>query len=260
MNQRGVKWNQDKPKLSLIDPDFSESMAKVLNLGENRYGVGNWKLGLKYSEVLDALKRHTAAIERGEDIDPDTGEPHATSIACNAMFLNWYQNRYMEHLDDRHHRMQGLQKDLTERSLLQESASQERPTVSTMFKQDSQPTAAGSQGEVAESPVASSLPPKPPADPVVVLQERIASWADRVFPDRTPHGSLCKMVMEEIPELLNGGLDDPLEYADVLILLLDVAHLRGIDAIAAAHQKMGVNERRKWQVDPETNMMHHLGE
>lgn len=262
MSQRGVKWNQEKPKLSLIDPDFSESMAKVLNLGENRYGVGNWKLGLKYSEVLDALKRHTAAVERGEDVDPDTGEPHATSIACNAMFLNWYQSRHMEYLDDRHHRMQGLQKDAAQRGFLQEPTGQERPGVPTVQQQDSQPAAANSHRTVAQSTVASdSLPPvPPPADPVTVLQGRIAVWADRVFPHRTPHGSLCKMVMEEIPELLNGGLDDPLEYADVLILLLDVAHLRGIDAIAAAHQKMSINERRKWQVDPETNMMHHVGE
>ena len=68
------------------------------------------------------------------------------------------------------------------------------------------------------------------------------------------------MMVHELPELLNGGLDDPLEYADVLILLLDIASLRGIDAIAAAHEKMSVNERRQWAVDPRTGLMSHTRE
>ena len=97
-------------------------------------------------------------------------------------------------------------------------------------------------------------------DSIIHLQDRITNWADRVFPERTAEGALTKLVLEEIPELLHGGLDDPLEYADVLILVLDIAALRGIDAVAAAHEKMTINEARKWKKNLTTGMMSHIEE
>lgn len=90
------------------------------------------------------------------------------------------------------------------------------------------------------------------------LQKEIKEWADQVFPDRTPYAALSKMIMEEIPELLNGGLDDPGEWADLLILVMDAADLRGIDVLEAAFDKMEINRTRSWEVDPETGIMHHV--
>jgi len=90
------------------------------------------------------------------------------------------------------------------------------------------------------------------------LQEEIKTWADQVFPNRTPYSALSKLVMEEIPELLNGGLDDPGEWADLLILVLDGADLRGIDVVQAAFDKMEINRHRTWKVNPETGIMHHV--
>jgi len=90
------------------------------------------------------------------------------------------------------------------------------------------------------------------------LQQEIKTWADQVYPDRTPYSALSKMVMEEIPELLNGGQDDPGEWADLLILVLDAAGLRDIDAVQAAWDKMEINKQRSWEVDPETGIMHHI--
>lgn len=90
------------------------------------------------------------------------------------------------------------------------------------------------------------------------LQEEIKTWADQVFPDRTPYSALAKMIMEEVPELLNGGQDDPGEWADLLILVLDAADLRGIDVVQAAWDKMEINKTRTWEVDPETGIMHHV--
>lgn len=93
---------------------------------------------------------------------------------------------------------------------------------------------------------------------MVNLRRVIKEWADSVYPNRTAHSALSKMVMEEIPELLNGGLDDPGEWADLLILVLDAADLRGIDVIRAAFDKMEVNHRRNWAVDPDTGIMSHV--
>ena len=90
------------------------------------------------------------------------------------------------------------------------------------------------------------------------LQQKIKTWADGIYPDRTSAGALVKMVMEEIPELLNGGLDDPLEWADVLILLIDASALRGIDIVRAAWEKMDINEKRFWAIDPDTGLLHHV--
>lgn len=236
------KDDTKKPPLSLVDPDFVESMARVLEYGEQKYGTGNWKGGLAYTRLIDAAARHLAAIQRGEDIDPETGEPHTQHAASCLMFLNWYRNHNLgERLDDRHYKeMPGLRGDQLE--LYKEP---DRPPRLDLPEVQQQEAGGGST---------------PATDPVEHLQDRIAGWADRVFPHRTPENALQKLVMEEIPELLNGGLDDPHEYADVLILVLDVAKLRGIDAIQAAHEKMTINEARSWEMDESTGLMHHVGD
>ena len=60
--------------------------------GAKKYARGNWMRGMSWNEVLDSMKRHIAAIEMGEDIDPDSGLPHIDHIACGAAFFSWYQN------------------------------------------------------------------------------------------------------------------------------------------------------------------------
>ena len=98
-----MRWNRHKTRLSLICPHFAEDLARQLGVGENRYGAGNWKKGLQISEVLDSLKRHTAALERGEEVDPDTGLHHSVAITSNAMFLHYYHRTgQQDTLDDRH--------------------------------------------------------------------------------------------------------------------------------------------------------------
>jgi hypothetical protein len=206
----GIKQDQGKAPLSLIDPDFIEMVARILDAGEQKYGKSNWRLGLHYSRVIDAARRHLAAMERGEDIDPDSGFPHAGHVTCNMLFLDYYRRKEM-----------GTEWD-------------DRPFADRNMNK--------------------------PVDPVKFLQHRIVEWADRVYPDRTAHGALVKLVLEEIPELLHGGLHDPLEYADILILVLDIASLHGFDAIRAAHQKMDINERRRWTVDSDTGLMRHVEE
>lgn len=241
----GIKWDSDKPQLTLVDPLFVEGVARVLQMGEERYGPGNWKKGLAYSRVLDAARRHLAAVELGEDVDPDSGMFHVEHAACNMMFLAYFMRNQEHELDDRHfdQKMPGLPAREGDKALRPKSQGKERLDLQPV--QESKPQLRKEKSQI---------------DPIRELQERITEWADRVFPSRTPEGALHKMMVHELPELLNGGLDDPLEYADVLILLLDIASLRGIDAIAAAHEKMAINERRQWAVDPRTGLMSHTRE
>lgn len=240
-----IRNDADKPKLTLVDPAFREAMARVLAYGEATYGQGNWKEGMHYTRVLDSAARHLAAIERGEWLDADTNQPHAAHVACNMMFLNWLHSNDKRDYDD-------------------------RPFLPADARLPSVP-GANPAGRVHDEPSAALRLDLPEVreqgaqrgqeeDPIKALQQRIATWADRVFPDRTASDALHKLIMEEIPELLNGGLDDPHEYADVLILVLDVAFLRGIDAVQAAHGKMSINEKRRWQRDPHSGLLKHIPE
>lgn len=90
----GVKFDQDKPRMDLLDADALEGLAKVLTFGAKKYAAHNWRGGLSYSRLLAALLRHTFAILRGERIDPESGLPHIDHIGCCWMFAsNMMKNR-----------------------------------------------------------------------------------------------------------------------------------------------------------------------
>lgn len=90
----GYKKRMDDPKKlqpSMIPPTFIEGVTQVLMFGAKKYARGNWMRGMSFTDVLDAIKTHTLAIERGEDLDADSGLPHIYHIGCGLAFLSWYQ-------------------------------------------------------------------------------------------------------------------------------------------------------------------------
>jgi NTP pyrophosphatase (non-canonical NTP hydrolase) len=88
------------------------------------------------------------------------------------------------------------------------------------------------------------------------LQAEIAQWADELNPDRTALSLIAKM-LEEVGELIaSDRQDDPLELADVLILALDLAHIKGIDVADAVQRKMRVNRTRRWRIADNGAMSH----
>lgn len=89
------------------------------------------------------------------------------------------------------------------------------------------------------------------------LQDRITRWADSNFPQRTTADVLLKLY-EEVGEYCRNP-KSALEMGDILILLLDVAHLNGIDVHKAVEEKMDINESRQWRVDEHTRIMRHVG-
>lgn len=95
------------------------------------------------------------------------------------------------------------------------------------------------------------------------LAEYVHDWANSTFPDRQPKAALTKLVMSEIPELLvelqtNGpGPHLEGEWADCLILLLDLAAIWGIEPAEAIMAKMRVNEARTWVKDEELGHYQH---
>ncbi len=91
------------------------------------------------------------------------------------------------------------------------------------------------------------------------LQKEIKDWADEVFPNRTAHSALTKLMLEEIPEF-SLAQHEPGEYADLVILLFDIASLNDIDIAKAVSDKMTINRNRDWEVNPGTGIMHHIRE
>ena len=104
-----MRFNDKKPRMSLIDADAMEGLAKVLTFGAEKYDAHNWRKGLFYSNLLDSMLRHVAAIQRGEDYDLESGQLHVDHIMCNAMFLSHYQHTGRTELDDRYKKPTTLQ-------------------------------------------------------------------------------------------------------------------------------------------------------
>lgn len=93
------------------------------------------------------------------------------------------------------------------------------------------------------------------------LQSIVVRWADRQFPNRVPSMALLKM-FSEIGEVIDAP-SDPMEWADVLILFLDVAKLSGVsgDQLTAAFlRKMEINEGRRWNDENGLGVISHIKE
>lgn len=103
MIDKGLRYNEGKIRYDLLPPFSIEQLAKVLGKGAEKYVDRNWELGMRWSKVIASLKRHLAAVERGEDYDHETGLLHAAHILTNAAFLTEYYKIYPQG-DDRPHK------------------------------------------------------------------------------------------------------------------------------------------------------------
>lgn len=63
------KFDEGKPRMSLVSPWAVLGMAKVMTHGDQKYGAWNWLHPTNWSRFLDATLRHVNALERSEDID-----------------------------------------------------------------------------------------------------------------------------------------------------------------------------------------------
>lgn len=213
------KFDSDKAPLALIDPRFIEEIARVCAMGEQKYGANNWR-GLTVERLISAVKRHLASIEVSEDIDDESGYSHMAHAASGLMFINWILANRPEQ-DDRR-----WADSANTPSCVKKWAEEYGKSV-PMEEQLEPATRTFSGGSIADT------------------QRLIAGWADEVFPDRTISEAVFKM-KKELLELEGSKHLDPGEFADVAILLLDIAHLAGVDIAKAVEDKMRVNMARQW--------------
>ena len=237
-----TKFDGAKAPLCLIDPVFTEQVARVLAIGEGKYGKNNWR-GLQTERLLSAVKRHVLEIEKGNDIDEETGEPHAAHAASGLMFIEW-QRRHRCNLDDRRWTepraaVPVLRADTGGRVHAQPHGEVRLDMQEVHQNSADQPASPRSytQGTIADS------------------QRAIAAWADRTFPDRTIEEAIKKLKKEAAELEVSGHLDAG-EFADVAILLFDIALLQGIDLSRAIENKMRINERRVWAKQEDGTHQH----
>ena len=104
----GTKFDEEKPRLDLVTPEFIEGVAKVLTFGAKKYDAWNWAEGIDFSRVYGAAQRHLNEWKKGTNYDEETGLNHLYHAACCLMFLSSYQEWNMSELDDRYKKTEGL--------------------------------------------------------------------------------------------------------------------------------------------------------
>jgi hypothetical protein len=101
LHQTGVKFDQDKPMMHLIDSYAAEQLALVLTFGAKKYAANNWRKGLAITRLVGAALRHLFALLGGQTNDPETGLNHAAHAMCCCMFIVWTM-KHRPDMDDRH--------------------------------------------------------------------------------------------------------------------------------------------------------------
>lgn len=70
--------------------------ARVFEFGKKKYAAWNWTKGMPWSVPLACAARHLLALDRGEDLDEDSGLPHLGHFWCNVIMLYTFEKTYPE--------------------------------------------------------------------------------------------------------------------------------------------------------------------
>ncbi len=97
----GLKYDEGKLLMSLVDPRYIEDVAGVLTFGAKKYKPNSWQT-VEDAErrYTDALLRHTTAFLKGEYLDPESGLTHLSHMATNIMFLSHFERNKVRVLND----------------------------------------------------------------------------------------------------------------------------------------------------------------
>ena len=99
-----LRYNSGKTDFTLLPVDALEAESNVWMMGMEKYGRNNWeKLWGDETKnvVMQSAMRHMMAILSGEDIDNETGQPHAAHVRCNMAMLIRYYNETEKSNEDK---------------------------------------------------------------------------------------------------------------------------------------------------------------
>ena len=97
----GIKYDTGKNDMGLLFrevPYALEELSRALQMGSEKYGVGNWlKVEDGNNRYLSALVRHLTAYHQGELLDKESGLSHLAHVAVNSLFILDLETRNDNH-------------------------------------------------------------------------------------------------------------------------------------------------------------------
>lgn len=100
-----VALDGSKLRVELVPPQVIEGIANILTFGAKKYAAHNWMKGISWMAIIAGVLRHIFAFCRGEEFDPESGQPHIYHAMCGLTFLAWYRHgpdaEQYKALDDR---------------------------------------------------------------------------------------------------------------------------------------------------------------
>lgn len=90
----GVKYDDSKPKWSLIPKGVLVQVVEVLTYGSKKYSPNNW-MYVEKERYYDALHRHLDAFNSGEKVDPESGKHHLAHALCCVMYMLWHDKNLL---------------------------------------------------------------------------------------------------------------------------------------------------------------------
>lgn len=99
MTEEALKFDNGKLPMDLLDPEWMEGVAQVLQFGAQKYAAHNWRKGMEWSRLYAAVQRHLNAFAKGWEYDDETGLSHLLHASCGLMFL-YEMQRYRRDLND----------------------------------------------------------------------------------------------------------------------------------------------------------------
>lgn len=90
------RFNEGKPKWSLVHFQSMVPMIRVLEFGARKYAPFNWQKPMDLMEILESMQRHLAALFDGEVYDKESGISHMGHIQANSMFYNYHKAKENE--------------------------------------------------------------------------------------------------------------------------------------------------------------------
>ncbi len=99
-----MKSTTGKPPYELLPPEALEEVVMAMKHGADKHAKDDWRQGrgMPWSWLIAAAARHTFALLRGQDLDPDSGLHHGAHLACCGLMLIYYfKNKKVFDQDDR---------------------------------------------------------------------------------------------------------------------------------------------------------------
>lgn len=85
------KFDDGKSSWSLLPVESMRELVRVYDIGAKKYDRENWRKGMEWHRLFDAMMRHAWAWWGGEKRDPVDGQHHLASVAWCALSLMWYE-------------------------------------------------------------------------------------------------------------------------------------------------------------------------